>query len=113
MGTQSFTILLHDPDPVVNKSASNDVTHWMIFNIPGTATSLGAGVAAGDLPDGSKQAANITGQPSYFGPAPPAGRQAAWIPTCPGIGWEAILRLRGAGPEWRAGGWMPGDLEPR
>jgi len=73
MGTQSFTILLHDPDPVVNKSASNDVTHWMIFNIPGTATSLGAGVAAGDLPDGTKQAANITGQPSYFGPAPPAG----------------------------------------
>ena len=65
MGTQSFTILLHDPDPVVNKNATADVTHWMIFNIPGTATSLAGGVAAGDLPDGTKQAANITGQPSY------------------------------------------------
>jgi len=72
-GTQSFTILLHDPDPVLNKSALNDVTHWLIYNIPGTATSLPAGVAAGNLPDGTMQAANITGQPAYFGPAPPAG----------------------------------------
>ena len=45
----------------------------MIYNIPGTATSLAGGIAAGDLPDGTKQAANITGQPAYFGPAPPAG----------------------------------------
>jgi len=73
MGTQSFVILLHDPDPVVNKNATTDVTHWMIYNIPGTATSLPAGVAAGDLADGTKQAPNITGQPAYFGPGPPAG----------------------------------------
>lgn len=74
MGTQSFTILFHDPDPVLNRSATTDVTHWLIFNIPGTATSLPAGVAAGaELPDGSKQAPNITQQPAYFGPAPPAG----------------------------------------
>jgi hypothetical protein len=73
-GTQSFTILFHDPDPVINRNASTDVTHWLIYNIPGTATGLPAGVPAGaELPDGSRQAPNITGQPAYFGPAPPAG----------------------------------------
>lgn len=73
-GTQSFTILFHDPDPVINRNATTDVTHWLIFNIPGTATSLPEGVPAGaELPDGSRQAPNITGQPAYFGPAPPAG----------------------------------------
>lgn len=75
--TQSFTILLHDPDPVLNRSASSDVTHWLIYDIPGSATSLPAGVMAGaDLPDGSHQFPNITGQPAYFGPSPPPGSGA-------------------------------------
>ena len=73
MGTQAFTILLHDPDPVLNRNASSDVTHWFIYNIPGTATSLPAGVPAGpELPDGSRQIASI-GSAGYFGPAPPPG----------------------------------------
>lgn len=72
-GTQAFAMLLHDPEPVINKSASTDVTHWVIFDIPGTATGLPAGVPAGDLPDGTKQGANITNGQSYFGPSPPAG----------------------------------------
>jgi Raf kinase inhibitor-like YbhB/YbcL family protein len=72
-GTQAFALLLHDPEPVLNKSATTDVTHWVIFDIPGTATGLAAGIAAGELADGTKQGANITGGPAYFGPAPPAG----------------------------------------
>ncbi len=73
-GTQSFTILLHDPDPVLQKSASMDVTHWLIYDIPGDATSLPAGVPAGaELPSGARQFPNITTQPMYFGPAPPPG----------------------------------------
>ena len=76
MGTQSFTILLHDPDPVIGRNASTDVTHWMIYNIPGTATGLPAAVPNGDLPDGSKQVNSIAGAAGYFGPAPPAGSGA-------------------------------------
>jgi Raf kinase inhibitor-like YbhB/YbcL family protein len=73
-GTQSFAILLHDPDPVINKNASTDVTHWLIYDIPGDATSLPAGVPAGaDVASGAHQFPNITGQPVYFGPAPPPG----------------------------------------
>src|SRR5437660_4101065 len=44
MGTQSFVLLLHDPEPVLNKGSKMDITHWLIWNIPGTATGLQEGV---------------------------------------------------------------------
>jgi Raf kinase inhibitor-like YbhB/YbcL family protein len=71
--TQSYVLILHDPDPVLNGSATNDVLHWAIYNIPGDAKSLPEGVKAGDQADGAKQIKNITGNPSYLGPCPPAG----------------------------------------
>ncbi|MEI9812158.1 MAG: YbhB/YbcL family Raf kinase inhibitor-like protein [Acidobacteriota bacterium] len=71
-GTVSFTLLFHDPDPVLQKNASTDVTHWLVWNIPGTVTSLAANFPKGDQADGTKQT-NITNQPQYMGPAPPAG----------------------------------------
>ena len=55
MGTQSFVLLLHDPDPVLNKGAKMDVTHWLMWNIPATSTGLAEGVPQGELPDGSRQ----------------------------------------------------------
>ncbi|HXW61354.1 MAG TPA: YbhB/YbcL family Raf kinase inhibitor-like protein [Candidatus Acidoferrales bacterium] len=69
-GTQSFVLLLHDPDAHARK-AFNDITHWMIFNIPADATSLPEGVKADSTV--GVQAANITGQPMYFGPCAPPG----------------------------------------
>jgi len=72
-GTQAFALLMHDMTPVLNKNAIGDVTHWVVYDIPGTAAGLPAGVAAGDLPDGTKQGLGITGQAAYFGPGPPAG----------------------------------------
>ena len=41
-GTVSFALILHDPDTSLNKT-TNEVLHWMIFNIPGTARSLPEG----------------------------------------------------------------------
>ncbi|HTX13737.1 MAG TPA: YbhB/YbcL family Raf kinase inhibitor-like protein [Candidatus Baltobacteraceae bacterium] len=69
-GTQSFVLLLHDPDAHARK-AFDDITHWMIFNIPGDATSLPEGVKADSTV--GVQAANVTGQPMFFGPCAPAG----------------------------------------
>src|SRR5580704_17849997 len=28
-GTQSFVLLLHDPEPVLNKGSKMDITHWL------------------------------------------------------------------------------------
>ena len=53
-GTQSFVLIMHDPDPVIANS-TNDVLHWAIFDIPATAKGLPENVAKGDRPDGAKQ----------------------------------------------------------
>ena len=66
-GTRSFVLLVHDPEPVLNKSTKMDITHWLIWNIPGTATGLPEGVKpGGDLPDGSHQIS--ASGPQYRGP---------------------------------------------
>ena len=66
MGTQSFALLMHDPEPVLNKGSKMDITHWLVWNIPGTSTGLPEGVMAGELPDGTRQASlRSTG---YMGP---------------------------------------------
>jgi Raf kinase inhibitor-like YbhB/YbcL family protein len=71
MGTQSFVLLLHDPEPVLQKGSKMDITHWLIWNIPGTSTGLPEGVGMGELPDGSRQV-SLRGN-AYMGPGAPAG----------------------------------------
>ena len=71
-GTQSFAILLHDPEPH-QKGSIYDITHWFIYNIPAAAKELPEGVANGDLSDGAKQMKNIRGSAAYFGPCAPPG----------------------------------------
>lgn len=74
-GTQSFAILLHDPEPHPQKGIY-DVTHWFIYNIPGDAKELAENLPNGDLPNGAKQLKNIRGFAGYFGPcAPPTATQ--------------------------------------
>ena len=70
--TQSYVVILHDPDPVINGSII-DVLHWAIFDIPGDAKGLPEGVKAGEQPDGSRQINNIAGNPVYMGPCAPPG----------------------------------------
>src|SRR6185437_15197943 len=53
-GTRSFVLLVHDPEPVLNKSPKMDITHWLVWNIPGTSRGLPEGVMAGTLPDGTR-----------------------------------------------------------
>jgi Raf kinase inhibitor-like YbhB/YbcL family protein len=69
-GTESFILLLHDPDAHAGKSRY-DITHWMMFNIPGDATSLPEGVKADSTL--GLQATNTMRQPSFFGPCAPPG----------------------------------------
>jgi hypothetical protein len=71
--TQSYVVILHDPDPVLGGSATNDVLHWAIFDIPADAKGLPEGVKAGEQPDGSRQINNIAGNPVYMGPCAPPG----------------------------------------
>ena len=71
--TQSYALIMHDPDPVLGGSATNDVLHWAIFDIPGDSKGLPEGVKPGDQADGAKQIKNIAMNNGYLGPCPPAG----------------------------------------
>jgi len=71
--TQSYVVILHDPDAVLGGSATNDVLHWAIFDIPAEAKGLPEGVKAGEQADGSRQISNIAGNPVYMGPCAPPG----------------------------------------
>jgi hypothetical protein len=67
-GTQSFVLILHDPDTALQKKV-DDVLHWMIFNIPGNATGLPGGMPAeAKMPDGAIQAKNLRGAVGFMGP---------------------------------------------
>lgn len=69
-GTQSFFLHFHDMSVVRNRS-TDDQAHWLVWNIPGTATGLPEGVPRGSQrPDGSYQI-SATG-PVYRGPGAPA-----------------------------------------
>jgi len=71
-GTVTFALILHDPDVAIQKK-TGDVLHWMIFNIPGTATSLPEGMpATASMPDGAIQAKNLRGAVGFMGPGAPA-----------------------------------------
>ena len=67
-GTASFVLLLHDLDGSINHR-TDDITHWLIYNIPGTARSLSEGISpVAQLSDGSVQAPNQRKTPGYLGP---------------------------------------------
>jgi len=65
-GTVTFVVNMLDPDVSVQKTTETQ-PHWIVWNIPGTATGLPEGVKpGGDLPDGSHQIS--ASGPQYRGP---------------------------------------------
>jgi Raf kinase inhibitor-like YbhB/YbcL family protein len=71
-GTQSFLLHMQDLD-VARMGTTETQVHWLVWNIPASATGLPEGLPRGaTLPDGSQQI-SATG-PVYRGPGAPANR---------------------------------------
>ena len=71
LGTQSYAVLAEDSG--VNRA--EPIVHWVIFNIPSTATGLPQNVPTdATLENGSMQGKNVRGSAGYIGPKPPAGQ---------------------------------------
>lgn len=66
-GTKSFALTFYDQDA----PTGSGFWHWVVYDIPRHITRL----AHGPLPDGAKEANTDFGEPGYFGPCPPVGRQ--------------------------------------
>ncbi len=47
----------------------------------------------------------------YFGPRAPDGKEANWVQTVPGKGWNTLLRLYGPLEPWYDRSWRPGEIE--
>ena len=63
-GTQSLTLIMHDPDAV-----SGDFLHWLVWDIPPSTESIGVN----SVPVGAVQGLNGGSDSGYSGPCPPKG----------------------------------------
>jgi Raf kinase inhibitor-like YbhB/YbcL family protein len=73
-GVTSFVLIAHDLDAATG-NGTDDVLHWMLWNIPGTARSISEGLPQGSqLPDGTRQIS--ASGPYYRGPGASAGGPA-------------------------------------
>ena len=68
-GTQSFAVMVHDPDAMTGGAG---FWHWALLDIAATATGLPQGTAAASaLPDGARAVPNDFGLAAWGGPCPP------------------------------------------
>lgn len=73
-GTRSLALIVDDPDAPDPAAPRMTWVHWVLYNLPATATGLPEGVAAAALPDGTLEGINDWKRPGYGGPCPPIGR---------------------------------------
>lgn len=66
-GTKAFAVICHDPDAPLVKPGTYGFVHWVLYDVPGSATGLAEG--AGDGTSG----VNDSGKSGYSGPMPPEG----------------------------------------
>src|SRR5262249_31500665 len=73
-GTRSLALLLDDPDAPDPAAPKMVWVHWVVYDIPPSATSLPQSADAETLPAGAHQGRNDWKQVGWRGPAPPIGR---------------------------------------
>jgi Raf kinase inhibitor-like YbhB/YbcL family protein len=69
-GTKSLVLIVDDPDAPDPAAPKRTFVHWVLYDIPPTAT----GVAAGGVPESAREGPNDAGSVGYSGPCPPIGR---------------------------------------
>jgi Raf kinase inhibitor-like YbhB/YbcL family protein len=71
-GTRAFALIVDDPDAPDPAAPRMTYVHWVLYDLPASATGLAAGAKA--LPAGTRVGLNDWGRPDYGGPCPPIGR---------------------------------------
>lgn len=71
-GTRSLALIVDDPDAPDPSAPKMTWVHWVLYNIPPSATGLPEGATA--LPPGALEGKNDWKRTGYGGPCPPIGR---------------------------------------
>jgi Raf kinase inhibitor-like YbhB/YbcL family protein len=73
-GTKSLVLIVDDPDAPDPKAPRMTWVHWVLYDLPPTATGLAEAVAGSALPAGTRDGLNDWKRTGYGGPCPPIGR---------------------------------------
>jgi Raf kinase inhibitor-like YbhB/YbcL family protein len=101
-GTQSYALIMTDPDSPVGFIRHHPFVHWVLYALPATARELPEAIPAQQqLPDGTRQANNGNHNIGYAGPCPPVTTTHRYVftlyaldskPELPGAASERDLR---------------------
>lgn len=73
-GTKTLGLIVDDPDAPDPAAPKMTWVHWVLYNLPPTATGLPENATAQGLPAGTLQGTNDFKRTAYGGPCPPIGR---------------------------------------
>jgi Raf kinase inhibitor-like YbhB/YbcL family protein len=71
---KSLALIVDDPDAPDPAAPTRVYVHWVIYDIPTSATGLPEGMTSSQVPKGARQGKNDSGGIGYMGPCPPIGR---------------------------------------
>ena len=71
---KSLALIVDDPDAPDPKKPRMTWVHWVLYDIPTTATGLPEKVTTQTLPKGAREGLNDWKRTGYGGPCPPIGR---------------------------------------
>lgn len=70
--TRSLALIVDDPDAPDPAAPKTTWVHWVLFDIPPSATAIPEG--GQPMPDGTRDGSNDWRRTGYGGPCPPVGR---------------------------------------
>ena len=73
-GAASLVLVMDDPDAPDPKAPKMTWVHWVLYNVPVSATGLPRAVRPADLPPGTREGLNDWKRTGWGGPCPPKGR---------------------------------------
>jgi Raf kinase inhibitor-like YbhB/YbcL family protein len=71
---KSLALIVDDPDAPDPAAPKMVYVHWVLYDMPTSATGLPEGVTSAQLPKGTREGKNDFGKVGYGGPCPPIGR---------------------------------------
>jgi len=72
--TKSLALIVDDPDAPDPAKPQRVYVHWVLYNIPSTASAISEAASPMSVPAGAVNGTNDFGKTGYGGPCPPIGR---------------------------------------